>query len=131
MINMKKRVFVYRIDGKFCPCPFVGITVESPEDFIEKCVKPYYSKETGYPGLYYSTKRKDVNLVFSGHQYECGESGKWTWFKEGSPKSDNWFSITKDNSWYEMLQDDAVVQKKIDAITALVNRDGGITIKVG
>lgn len=127
---MKKRVFVHRMDGKICLCPFVGITVESPEDFIEKCVKPYYSKETGYPGLYFSTKRRDTKLIFAGHQYECGENGKWTWFYDGMTKPEKWFKITSDTSWYDMLEDDAVVQKQIDAITAIVQRDGGITVKL-
>ena len=128
---MKKRVFVYRLDGHFCPCPFIGITVESPKDFVEKCVMPYYNKETGYPGLYFSTKEKETKLVFSGHQYEHGEAGKWSWFKDGMSKPGEWFNLRDNTSWYDMLQDDAKVQKQIDALTAMVNMCGGITVKVG
>ena len=127
---MKKRVFVYRIDGKFCPCPFVGITVESPEDFIEKCVKPYFNKKEGYPGLYFSTKKRDTKLIFAGHQYEHGDDGKWGWFHDEMTKPGKWFKITSDTSWYDMLKDDEDVQRQIDAITAIVNRDGGIIVNI-
>lgn len=124
-----KRVFVHRIDGGFCRCPFVGYKIANVEEFIN-LVKSYYNKTTGYPGLYFSTKHSDIKLVFSGHQYEHGIEGKWSIFHNTDTKPTNWFSIKASQDWFDLFEDDEVVQNQIDAISLLVKQNNGITIKV-
>lgn len=126
-----KVIFPKRIDGKSCICPFAGYPINNLDEFIA-VVKKYFNKETGYPGLFFNTANKDLVILFAGHQYIHGEEGKWAIFNRKTdewPKS--WFKLSnRAEEVLSLFDDKEVLDKKIDAITAIINAQGGITVKV-
>lgn len=130
---MNKTIFIKRIDGKLSrPCqPFLGWRVRNFNEFIT-IVKKYFEKETGYPGLVFSTKYKNIKVIFAGHQYVHGKEGKWCIFNTDTDKyPNNWINIKDDfNTIFELFEDTEIIQTQVDAITKMVNIMGGITVKV-
>lgn len=134
---MNKTLFIKRIDGDIrCrvgrPCqPFLGWRVSNYDEFVA-IIKKYFDKETGYPGLFFSTKYNNIKVVFSGHQYEHGEEGRWCIFNTDTDNYPTGWMSLKDNfdTIFELFEDTEKVQAWADAITKIVNAQGGITIEV-
>ena len=134
---MNKTLFIKRIDGDIrCrvgrPCqPFLGWRVSNYDEFVA-IIKKYFEKETGYPGLFFSTKYDNIKVVFSGHQYEHGEDGRWCIFNTDTDDHPTGWMSLKDNfdTIFELFEDTEKVQAWVDAMTKIVNAQGGITIEV-
>ena len=134
---MNKTLFIKRIDGDIrCrvgrPChPFLGWRVSNYDEFVT-VIKKYFDKETGYPGLFFSTKYDNIKVVFSGHQYEHGEEGRWCIFNTDTDDYPTGWMSLKDNfdTIFELFEDTEKVQAWADAMTKIVNAQGGITIEV-
>ena len=130
---MNKTIFIKRLDGKPSrPCqPFLGWRVSNFNEF-STIIKKYFEKETGYPGLVFSTKYKNIKVLFAGHQYKHGKEGKWCIFNtdtDNYPK--NWINIGEDfDTIFELFQDTEIIQTHVDAITKIINNMRGTTIKV-
>lgn len=130
---MNKTIFIKRIDGKSSrPCqPFLGWRVSNFNEFVI-VVKKYFEKETGYPGLVFSTKYKNIKVIFAGHQYKHGKEGKWCIFNTNTDNHpNNWINIKENfDTIFDLFKDTEIIQTQVDAITKMVNIAGGITIKV-
>lgn len=134
---MNKTLFIKRLDGDIRvmagrPCqPFMGWRVSNYDEF-KAVVKKYFDKETGYPGLFFSTKYNNIKVLFSGHQYEHGEGGKWCIFNTDTDTLPNkWISL-KDNfdRIFSLFEDTEEVQAEMDTIGKIVKAQGGITIRI-
>ena len=129
---MNKTLFIKRIDGKMdIPCPFMGWRVSNFDEFVA-IVKKYFEKGTGYPGLFFSTKYKNIKVVFSGHQYEHGEEGRWCIFNTDTDNYPTGWMKLKDNfdTIFELFEDTEKIQAWADGMTKIVNAQGGITLEV-
>ncbi len=133
------------------PCPFVGKTINTAKDFIEFLQKVLFVPDGGinsegrptgkYPCVEFSTKNRNQKLLFAGFGF-CFKSIKVR--KDGSPFKwclvDNFEGRTityydlrevEDlNAVFDLFEDDAIVQRQIDALSSIVKRDGGLTIKL-
>lgn len=80
----------------------------------------------------FSTKYKNIKVIFAGHQYEHGKEGKWNIFNTDTDSyPSKWINIREDfDTIFELFEDTEIVQTQVDAITKMVNIMGGITIKV-
>ena len=129
---MNKTLFIKRIDGKMNLLqPFMGWRVSNFNEFVA-IVKKYFEKETGYPGLVLSTKYNNIKVIFSGHQYEHGEKGRWCIFNTDTDNyPTDWINL-KDNfdTIFELFEDTEKIQTLADTITKIVNAQGGIEIEV-
>jgi len=129
-----KVFFPKRIDGKFCPCPFIGFRANTPEEFKE-IIKSFFNKETGYPGLFFGTANKDRLLVFSGHQYEHPEGKPFRFFNTKTDTIEDlngdggWFSLKNWSGWFDLLQDAEEIDHKISVLSKIVEQQGGLTIR--
>lgn len=130
-----KVFFPKRIDGKFFPCPFIGFRANTPDEF-KKIIKSFFNKETGYPGLFFTTADKDRLLVFSGHQYVHPEGKP---FRFHNIKTDTvedlngdggWFSLNNWDGWFNLLEDAEEIDRKIDVLSNIVKQQGGLTIQI-
>lgn len=125
-----KTVFPKRIDGTLCACPFMGYKVNNVEEFIN-LVKTFFNKETGYPGLFFSTKDPNITIVFSGHQYEHPEGKPFSIFMSEDTYPHRWFSLKdEDKSWFDLFEDSEVLQKKIDALSAIFATGASIEFRL-
>lgn len=130
---MNKTIFIKRIDGKLCRPfnPFTGWKVSNFNEFVT-ILKKYFEEGTGYPGLVFSTKYKNIKVIFAGHQYEHSKEGKWCIFNTDTDNYPvNWINIRENfDTIFELFEDTEIVQAHVDAITKMVNIMGGITVKV-
>lgn len=131
-----KVFFPRRIDGSFCPCPFVGFRANSPEEFKEIIKTHFFDKKTGYPGLYFPTSDDNILLIFSGHQYVHPDGTPWKLFNKETNTdidlngSDGWFSINKWDGWFDLLEDADELDRKINVLQKIVETQGGLTIEI-
>lgn len=129
---MNKTLFIKRIDGKMDILqPFMGWRVSNYDEFVA-IIKKYFEKETGYPGLFFSTKYNNIKVIFSGHQYEHGEEGRWCIFNTDTDNYPTGWMNLKDNfdTIFELFKDTEKIQAWADAMTKIINAQGGITIEV-
>lgn len=129
---MNKTLFIKRIDGKMSILqPFMGWRVSNLDEFVA-IIKKYFEKETGYPGLVLSTKYSNIKVVFSGHQYEHGEEGRWCIFNTDTDNYPTGWMKLKDNfdTIFELFEDTEKIQAWADAMTKIINAQGGITLEV-
>lgn len=129
---MNKTLFIKRIDGKMDILqPFMGWRVSNYDEFVA-IIKKYFEKETGYPGLFFSTKYNNIKVIFSGHQYEHGEEGRWCIFNTDTDNYPTGWMNLKDNfdTIFELFEDTEKIQAWADAMTKIINAQGGITIEV-
>ena len=126
-----KAIFVKRIDGKFCHCPFVGYRANNVEEF-KSIIKKYFNKETGYPGLVFSTNDRHVHIIFSGHQYVHGEGGRWTIFDDrihdALDENNDWISCSE--TVFNLLEDATKVDNEVKMLSNIINAQGGLTIQL-
>lgn len=155
---MAKRIFwrkadVTTSDVPCAPCPFVGVTVNSMDEFINDIIKKRLfrpdggtneeGKPTGkYPCVVFSTKDRTRKLLFAGYQHsfdgspvyeETGRHAKWCLFDEKVDDVIAYYCLQRDadkRRVWELFEDDARVQADIDIMTAIVNAKGGLKIQV-
>ena len=127
---MKTKVmFPHRIDGKIdLMCPFAGWRFNNLDEF-KTLIKKYFSKETGYPGLYFKMTNGET-LVFVGHQYEVGPNGeRWSLVDtKTEDKPSRWFKL--DESLLEGFQDAEQCDAEIKMMGAIINAQGGIYVTI-
>ena len=129
---MNKTLFIKRIDGKIdIPQPFMGWRVSNFDEFVT-IIKKYFEKGTGYPGLVLSTKYNNIKVIFSGHQYQHGEEGRWCIFNTDTDTyPTGWMSLKNNfDTIFELFEDTEKIQAWADTMTKIVNAQGGITIEV-
>ena len=134
---MNKTLFIKRADGDRRvrvgrPCqPFLGWRVSNFDEFLA-VLKKYFEEGTGYPGLLFSTKYDNIKVLFSGHQYEHGEGGKWCIINTDTNEyPTGWMSIKQNfDKIFDLFEDTERVQAWADAMTKIVNAQGGLTIQV-
>ena len=130
---MNKTIFIRRIDGKLSRPfhPFLGWRVSNFNEFVT-ILKKYFEEGTGYPGLVFRTKYKNIKVIFAGHQYEHGKEGKWCIFNTDTDNYPvNWINIREDfDTIFELFEDTEIIQNRVNAITKIVNVMGGITVKI-
>lgn len=121
-------VFPKRTDGKLCICPFAGYRFSSIEEF-KGIIKQFFSKEKGYPGLYFETKNPDVRIIFSGHQYEHGPEGRWSLFYTKIDENVcRWQPLTEE--LLEMFDRADYIDSQIKMLGEIINANGGIEINI-
>lgn len=129
MENKIKTIFIDRLDGDSCVCPFLGYNISNLEEFAS-VIKKYFTKEKGYPGLVISTKYRNVSLVFAGHQYKHGSEGRWCIVDKNTP-SKNWFDLKANwNEVYNLLKDKKELDKQVAVFKTIVKQNNGIVINV-
>lgn len=95
-INTMKTLFIDRMDGQICLCPFLGYPVNNIDE-MKKVIKTFFIPKKGYPGLLFSTNNPDIKVLFAGHQYQHGETGRWTIYSLGSKYSElKWSHLTEE-----------------------------------
>ena len=134
---MTKVMFSHPIDGKIGldPCLFSGFRVNSKDEFIQVMKSKYYSKERGYKGTFFSTKDRNIKLLFAGNEYQHGEGGKWKIIDTRTLTVDNflegeWFSIKNTDHWFGLLPDAEEIDAKIAFLDKLVKQNGGLEIRL-
>ena len=126
---MKTKVmFPNRIDGKLdLLCPFTGWRFNNMDEFKEH-IKKYFSKETGYPGMYFKVK-EGLRIVFTGHQYISDSRGKWSLFDpDTEERPTRWQHL--DETLLEYFDDAEYIDKMWDAIGKIINTQGGIAVHI-
>ena len=53
-----KTLFIDRMDGQICLCPFLGYSVNNIDE-MKKVIKTFFIPKKGYPGLLFSTNNPD------------------------------------------------------------------------
>lgn len=140
---MKKVIYMRAIDPSNIniPCPFLGWTIETLEDFVQ-LLKDHAFKNLpdfkGYPALKISLENKQ-DLVFTGHHIEFkdapirkdGKHYRWAIFNQPSNGSSvKWIDIKEDWDYvFDRLPDKEKQDKLIDGLTKLINANGGLTIE--
>lgn len=128
-----KTLFVKRIDGKAILChPFLGFQVDSWEDMKSLLKKKFFNREGGYPGLAFSTKKRNIVVLFAGHQYIHGEAGKWAIFNTDTDEyPTEWFKLSE--KWDEvsgLFKDSTQVKAEAEAIKKVMEAEGGMYIAI-
>ena len=124
------------------PCPFTGVKVNSFDEFIEDVLKGrLFVKEQGFPCVVFSTAKKNQKLLFAGFKSSFvgspiranGKHMKWALYDESLDDIIAYFDVSneqhKQRVW-NLFEDASAVQDKVDALSAIVRRDGGLTIAV-
>lgn len=152
---MAKRIFWSAVnngnDTPCAPCPFVGVEVNSFDDFIEDIVKGRLFVKTGgysesghllgkYPSVLFPLT-KNRSLLFAGYNrtfkgspiMSNGKPSKWAIYDNNV--GDIMMYIDIRNSEHQrrvwnMFKDSEDVQKQIDALTAICNAQGGLTFSL-
>lgn len=146
---MKKRIFwrnPFGI-GEGALCPFIGVTISCFEDFEkllkERLFKPIEkgSNDGYYPPYMFSTKFPNIKVLFSGSKFTLigaptnpknQKPYKWALFDERNGKATKFFAIQENwDEVFNLFDNDENVQHKIDILTEIVNREGGLTIHIG
>ena len=146
---MKKRIFWSQGHSEIpCnPCPFVGVTVDSWEDFIETVLKDRIAnvvdreKHLGwYPPVRFSTKDMHLALVFCGHRMQLNNAPinpstnkpyKWALIDDRNLKVVKYYNAQCDGEeMYNLFKDDEEVQRMIDTISNKVKENGGIAVEI-
>lgn len=127
-----KTLFIKRIDGKAILCPFLGFQVENWEDMKSLLKKEFFNREGGYPGLAFSTKKKNIVVLFAGHQFIHGEAGKWAIFNTDTDEyPTEWFKLSeKWDEVSELFMDFAQVKAEAGAIKKIMEITGGVYINI-
>lgn len=133
-------MFPHRIDGKLdLICPFAGFRFSNMEEF-KNCIKTYFNKDTGYPGLYFELPKgrfpngklygdREVKLCFSGHQYEFErELGRWTLLYPGDKFPHRWQHLTEE--LLALFKDAAKVDEKMEILNSICKQNNGLTIQI-
>lgn len=146
---MKKRIFWSQGHSEIpCnPCPFVGVTVDSWDDFVETVLKGRLANITDkenhkgwYPPVRFSTKDMHLALVFCGHRMQLNNAPinpdtnkpyKWALIDDRNRKVVKYYSGQSDcEEMYNLFKDDEEVQRMIDVISNRVKENGGITVEI-
>lgn len=147
---MKKRIFWRNPFGKITEgalCPFIGVTISNFEEFVkllqERLFKPT-EKDSHigyYPPYMFSTKHSYIKVLFSGTTMILNGAPtnpknqkpyKWALFDERAGKVTKFFAIQENwDEVFNLFEDDKTVQNQIDALTEIVNKEGGLTIHIG
>ena len=147
---MKKRVFWKNAVGNLADgalCPFVGVTISNFEEFVKLLQERLFcpiekgSHSGHYPPYSFSTKFRHIKVLFSGTTLIFKDAPtnpknqkpfKWALFDERIGKITKFFGIQENwNEVFNLFEDDENVQRQLDAITEIVNREGGLTIHIG
>ena len=154
--NMVKRVFWHAVnDGNntpCSPCPFVGVTVNSFDEFIKDVLQGRIFHRNGkfdengnalgrYPSVSFSLT-KGRRLYFAGWNrhfpdspiMDNGKHSKWMLYDENLDCVMMYIDIRNEEHRkriWNMFEDDAKVQAQIDLMSAMVKKNGGLTIHVG
>ena len=109
-----KTLFIDRMDGQICLCPFLGYSVNNIDE-MKKVIKTFFIPKKGYPGLLFSTNNPDIKILFAGHQYLHGEAGRWAIYNLNSEYSElKWSHLTEE--LFSLLYD----TKKVDEFVAKI-----------
>ena len=152
---MAKRIFWERVDNgndtPCAPCPFVGVDVNSFNEFIEEIVKGRLFVKTGgysesglplgrYPSVSFSLTRNrkllfaGYNRVFKGSPIMSnGQPSKWAVYDDNLDDIMMYVDVRNPEHQrrvWNMFEDSQDVQKQIDFLTALCNAQGGLTFSV-
>lgn len=94
-----------------------------------------------YPPYVFHTKHHDIKILFRGTygwadavdiptNPETGKPVKWAIYNSFN-KSFKYFRLQDNfNEVYELFEDDDTIQRKIDALSSIVKKNGGITIRM-
>lgn len=129
------------------PCPFMGVVVNSWSEFVSKVLQGrlfhFTDKENDkgwYPAVLFSTKSRDLKLVFSGGKVqidgapinpESSKPYKWGLLNTRTKKFIRYYNAKVDgNKMFSLFEDNFVVERKAAVLSAIVKRDDGLTIAV-
>ena len=134
------------------PCPFVGVTINDMDEFIDKIlIKTLFVPDGGvnedgrptgkYPCVNFSTKNDRYVLMFAGANRvfkdspvnEKGRPAKWALYDEQEERVVEYYFLQREEDKrkvWSLFDDDAEIQSRIDLISTIVNRDGGISIHI-